>query len=131
VAERGDGFAQEADVDLTSAVGLTDQVISALPDFDGRLWFASTAGVVGTADPATGAVHAIDLHESIGNSFAVGPDGVFIVTNAALYRFDAGADGPPRALWRRPYANVGSTKPGQTQAGSGTTPDAHGRPISR
>jgi hypothetical protein len=126
VAERGDGFAKEADVDLTSAVGLTDQVISALPDFDGRLWFASTAGVVGTADPATGAVHAIDLREGIGNSFAVGPDGVFVVTDAALYRFDAGADGTPRALWRRPYANVGSTKPGQTQAGSGTTPTLMG-----
>jgi hypothetical protein len=31
VAERGDAFAQEADFDLTAAVGLTDQVISALP----------------------------------------------------------------------------------------------------
>jgi hypothetical protein len=126
VAERGDGFAQEADIDLSSAVGLTDQVISALPDFDGRIWFASTAGVVGTADPATGALHAIDLHEGIGNSFAVGPDGVYVVTNAALYRLTAGGDGTPQALWRRTYANVGSTKPGQTQPGSGTTPTLMG-----
>jgi hypothetical protein len=71
VAVRGDAFAQEADYDLTSAVGLTDQVISALPDFDGRIWFASKAGVLGTVDPVSGAVHVLDLHEGIGNSFAV------------------------------------------------------------
>jgi hypothetical protein len=126
VAERGDAFAQEADLDLTSAVGLTDQVISALPDFGGRIWFASKAGVVGTIDPAGGAPHALDLGEAIGNSFAVGPDGVYVVTDGALYRLAAGADGAPRVLWRRPYDNTGATKSGQTQAGSGTTPTLMG-----
>jgi hypothetical protein len=126
VALRGDAFAQEADFDLTSAVGLTDQVISALPDFDGRIWFASTAGVVGTIDPASGALRSVDLGEGIGNSFAVGPDGVYVVTDAALYRLAADADGTPRIQWRSPYANTGATKSGQTQPGSGTTPTLMG-----
>jgi hypothetical protein len=127
VAERGARFVKAADLDLTAAVAPTDQVISALPDFGGRLWFATTAGVVGTADVGGGAVRAIDLHERIGNSFAVGPDGVYMVTDAALYRLAAAPRGTPRVLWRRPYANVGRVKPGQTQAGSGTTPTLMGR----
>ena len=126
VALHGDAFAQEGDFDLTGAVGLTDQVISALPDFDGRIWFASKAGVVGTVDPASGAVRALDLHEGIGNSFAVGPDGVYIVTDAALYRLAADVDGTPRVQWRTAYANTGATKSGQTQPGSGTTPTLMG-----
>jgi hypothetical protein len=32
-----------------------------------------------------------------------------------------------RAVWRRPYENIGRRKPGQTQAGSGTTPTLMGR----
>jgi hypothetical protein len=126
VAVRGDAFAQEADFDLTSAVGLTDQVISALPDFDGRIWFASKAGVVGTMDPASGTLRSLDLHEGIGNSFAVGPDGVYVVTDAALYRLTAGVDGTPSVVWRRTYDNTGTTKSGQTQPGSGTTPTLMG-----
>jgi hypothetical protein len=127
VAERDNRFVRAADVDLSHAVGPADQVISALPDFGGRVWFASKAGVVGTADLRTGTVRAIDLHEGIGNSFAVGPDGVYIVTDDALYRFAASARGTPRAVWRRRYANTGQTKSGQTQPGSGTTPTLMGK----
>ena len=61
--------------------------------------------------------------EPIGNSFAIGETGgVYIVSDAALYRFVAASDGTPEARWRRTYDNIGTTKPGQTQAGSGTTP---------
>jgi hypothetical protein len=51
---------------------------------------------------------------------------VFIVTDAALYRFEA-SDGQVRTIWREPYENIGARKPGQTQAGSGTTPTLMGR----
>ena len=67
------------------------------------------------------------LGEAIGNSFAVDDTGgVFIVTDAALYRFDADAAGAPTVTWREPYANTGTQKPGQTEAGSGTTPTLMG-----
>ena len=49
------------------------------------------------------------------------PAAVFIVSNGALYRFRA-RDGKPAVTWRRAYDNGDRTKPGQTQAGSGTTP---------
>src|SRR4051812_15631009 len=117
------GFTLQHDYDLTSVVPQGDKIISALPDWSGRYWFASTNGVVGTVDPASGAVKSLDTHEKIGNSFAVDETmGVYIVTDAALYRFTAGADGAPTGTWRVPYPNDGTMKPGQTEVGSGTTP---------
>ena len=115
------GWTMEADHDLTPHVPDGDAIISALPDWSGRIWFASKNGVVGTVDD--GAVRAVATGEPITNSFAVDADGaVFIVTDQALHRFEAGADGLPRSVWRVAYDNDGTLKPGQTQAGSGTTP---------
>jgi hypothetical protein len=125
VAETGDepGFVQQRDHDVTSAVPLGDKIISALPDWSGRVWFVSTGGVVGTVDLASGSVRSIDTGEKNGNSFAVDDDGgVYIVTDAAMYRFEAAPDGTPQVVWRSTYPNIGTVKPGQTQAGSGTTP---------
>jgi hypothetical protein len=117
------GFELQHDYDLTSVVPDGDKIISALPDWSGRYWFASTKGVVGTVDPVSGAVKGFDTHEKIGNSFAVDEtNGVFVVTDAALYRFQAGGDGTPVTTWRTTYENDGTTKPGQTEVGSGTTP---------
>jgi hypothetical protein len=122
-AAAGQQFTLQRDYDLTGAVPQGDKIISALPDWGGRYWFASTKGVVGTVDPASGAVHSVDTKEPIGNSFAVDETGgVFIVTDGALYRFIAGGDGAPSITWRTPYANDGTSKPGQTEIGSGTTP---------
>ncbi len=123
----GPGFGLERDYDVTAAVPLGDSIVSALPDWSGRIWFVSAAGVVGTVDPASGAVRSLALGEKIGNSFAVDETGgVFIVSDGALYRFDATPAGAPSITWRAPYANTGTKKPGQTQAGSGTTPTLMG-----
>jgi hypothetical protein len=117
------GFTLQHDYDLTGVVPQGDKIISALPDWSGRYWFASIKGVVGNVDPASGAVHSMDTGEKIGNSFAVDEtNGVFIVTDAALYRFEAAADGAPTFTWRTTYENDGTSKPGQTEIGSGTTP---------
>jgi hypothetical protein len=122
------GFAVDRDFDLSSAVPDGDAIISALPDWTGRIWFASRAGVVGTIDAATGGVKSVATREPIGNSFAVDSDGsVFIVTDRALHRYVANADGLPISHWAVDYANDGKVKPGQTQAGSGTTPTLIGR----
>ena len=48
------------------------------------------------------------------------------MTDAALYRLRA-RKGKVREQWRRKYPNTGVMKPGQTQAGSGTTPTLHAR----
>ncbi|MDQ3759576.1 MAG: hypothetical protein M3331_06520 [Actinomycetota bacterium] len=133
VAQRaGPDFERVADYDLTGVVGPDDKLISALPDWRGRIWFASVDGVVGWIAPRSGAIRSKDLGEPNGNSFAVDERGsVYIVTDAALYRFRA-RRGKVREQWRREYPNTGEVKPGQTQAGSGTTPTllAGGRLIA-
>jgi hypothetical protein len=120
-------FMMERDYDVSSAVPAGDGIISAMPDWSGRIWFVSGTGVVGVIDPASGSFSAVSLGERIGNSFAVDETGgVFIVTDAAMYRFDAGPGGSPSISWRETYANIGVRKPGQTEAGSGTTPTLMG-----
>ena len=122
------GFPVERTYSLEGAVGPTDGIVSVLPDWDGRLWFVTRSGVVGTIDPDSGAVRRLALGEGISNSFAVDDDGgVYVVSDAALYRFDAGEDGAPEQSWRQPYPDSGIHKPGQSDAGSGTTPTVMGR----
>lgn len=122
-------FRIEQDIDLKSAVPESDAIISVLPDWTGRYWIATRNGVVATADRTTGALKVLDTQEPNGNSFAVGDDGVYIVTDAAMYRFRAAADGTPEAVWREVYPNDGTRKPGQSQAGSGTTPTLMGTDL--
>src|SRR5436190_11259101 len=69
------GFELQQDYDLTSVVPMGDKIISALPDWAGRIWFASTAGVVGFVDPTNGAIKSIDTKEPNGNSFSVDESG--------------------------------------------------------
>jgi hypothetical protein len=115
------GFEIQRDIDLSGVIAANDKIISALPDWRGRIWFASTQGVMGFVSHR-GAIRTRDLGEANGNSFMVDELGsVYVVTDGALYRLVA-RRGRVKVLWRHEYANVGATKPGQTQAGSGTTP---------
>ena len=124
----GPGFSITRDYDLSGAVPADDGIISVLPDWSGRFWFVTRKGLVGTVDRGSGRVRRMRLEgEGISNSFAVDETGgVFIVSDAALYRFDAGSDGEPVVTWRQGYPDVGVRKPGQSDAGSGTTPTLMG-----
>ncbi len=116
-------FSVEHDYDLTAVIPNDDKATSLLPDWSGRIWFVTLNGVVGTLALGTGAVHTLATGEQIENSFAVDDTGgVFIVSDRALYRFDADAGGAPAVTWSEVYQNSGITKPGQVNAGSGTTP---------
>jgi hypothetical protein len=119
----GPGFRLTRDYDVSGTIAPDDKLFSALPDWSGRIWWVSQAGVVGTIAPDSGAIRTFDTHEQITNSFAVDETGgVYIVTDAALYRFDADPGGTPAVTWREQYANSGVRKPGQVSPGSGTTP---------
>jgi hypothetical protein len=119
----GPGFALARDYDVSGSLGVDDKLFSALPDWAGRIWWVSQQGVVGTIAPDSGAVRTLDTSEQITNSFAIDETGgVYIVSDAALYRFEAGADGTPAVTWRQEYPNSGVQKPGQVSPGSGTTP---------
>ena len=125
----GPGFEVSADYDLSSRIPQGEGIVSVLPDWHGLLWFVTRGGVVGTIHRSNGTVKAMRLSgEGISNSFAVDETGgVYIVSDKALYRFDAGRGGGPRVSWRVVYPNSGIHKPGQSDAGSGTTPTLMGK----
>ena len=124
----GPGFQASADYDLSSKVPQGEGIVSVLPDWHGLLWFVTRQGMVGTIDRGNGTVKTMRLSgEGISNSFAVDESGgVYIVSDKALYRFDAGPNGGPKVSWRVVYQNSGIHKPGQSDAGSGTTPTLMG-----
>jgi hypothetical protein len=117
-------WTQAASYDPTSCLDPTDRMPSSLPDAQGRYWFVGrTQGSVGVLDPKTGKCGGVVLGEEIENSFATASDGVYIVTDKAQYKFRAGADLKVKQVWRsKDYGNTGEQKPGQFNAGSGTTP---------
>jgi hypothetical protein len=124
---QGPGFALVRTYDLSSVVPEDQSLQSVLPDAQGLLWFTTSGGLVGTVQPDTGAHQVIALNqEPISKSFAVDPvaerGGVFIVSDYAMYRFDADATGAPQITWREVYDRGSRQKPGQVQQGSGTTP---------
>jgi len=105
-----------------------EEITSQLPDSRGLVWFtARQDGVVGTLNLSSGAVHLRRLGAGadgeITKSLATDShDGVYIPTTQKLYRFVAGPGGVPRISWQIAYPNDGISKPGQLDAGTGTTP---------
>lgn len=122
-------FSIERIVDLNEVVPPPDCLVSVLPDWSGRLWFVSKGGVVGTIHADTDAVQTIELGEDVANSFAVDETGgVFIVSDHALYRFEASSAGPA-VTWRVAYDRGSHVKPGMLSQGSGSSPTLVGRNL--
>lgn len=110
-------------------VGYPD-VVGLVPDYEGRVWFATAQGtsttsgaVVGYYDPTTSgtAVFVLPDGEQVANSISASPDGVAVASTAALYLFTAGTNGPQQ-LWRNTYDAGPGRKPGQLSWGTGATP---------
>jgi hypothetical protein len=114
--------------DLTGVVAPDDQIGSVLPDFSGTLWAVTKQGTVATINPSNGRVASLRLEgERIENSLAADETGgVYIVSDHALYRFDANRRGEPVISWREVYDRGTRLKPGQFSQGSGTTPTLMG-----
>jgi len=100
-----------------------DSVAWVLPEWSGEhYWYATTEGMVGTVRMDSGAVRKVRLEgEIIENSFAVGEDGVFILSDHALYRFRCGEEGEVVTDWRTEYDRGTGKKPGHITRGSGTS----------
>ena len=97
-----------------------DKIISALPDWRGRLWFATRDGVIGWVGRRSGTVHARDLGEPIGNSFMVDePGSVYIVTDGALYRLRARRGRGPHGLAQHGYGTSARSSPGRRRRARG------------
>ncbi len=127
--ERGTRFVLEEEYDLSPVLGDQEAKITAvLPDWQGRYWFATRYGTIGTVDPQSGQIEAIELPgEEIQNSFAIDEEAVYLVSDYALYRLEADpATGRPEIVWREAYDRGQRIKPGMFNQGSGTTPTLFG-----
>jgi hypothetical protein len=124
----GPGFKLIHDYDLSKVLTSEEKITSALPDSNGLLWVVSKSdGVVLTLNFKTGKTHYVRLGHGargeIENSFATDQHGgVYIANTRKLYRFRAGRNGVPKVVWSVKYPNSDESKPGQVDAGTGTTP---------
>ena len=107
-----------------------DSVAWVLPEWSGDYyWYATTAGMVGTVDVDSGTVRTLRLEgEVVENSFAVGEDGVYVLSDHALYRFKHDGNGNILVDWRTEYDRGPGQKPGHITRGSGTTVTLLGGP---
>lgn len=116
--------------DLSRAVPAGDAVTGLMPAFDGRVWFATSGGVVGTVRPGGDDDElrslALPAGEKITNGLTVRPGGASVITTRALYEIDSSEDGTPSVRWRRGYEVGQARKPGLLAHGSGTTPTYFG-----
>lgn len=128
IGESANGFRLVHDYNLSAVLKPDEEINSQLPDSRGLLWFSARRdGLVGTLNLNNGRVNVIRLgtgtNGEITKSLATDAHrGVYIPTNLALYRFVAGRGGVPRISWQIRYPNNGVSKPGQLDAGTGTTP---------
>ncbi len=134
-ANGASGFTLIHDFDLSRVLRADEEINSQLPDSHGLLWFtARHDGVVGTLNLQSGNVHVIRVGNGTSGEItkSLGTDmngGVYIPTNVKLYRFVAGRNGAPKVSWQITYPNTGVAKPGQLDAGTGTTPVIDGQYV--
>ncbi|MFI5983709.1 hypothetical protein ACIBEA_22860 [Streptomyces sp. NPDC051555] len=123
-----DGWALKVDrsTPLGNAVPAGDNIVGLTPAWDGRVWFATSGGVIGTVDDNSGAVRSISTGEGVQNSISTVPGRTAVATDHALYLLSAAPDGTPVVDRRSPYDRGPARKPGQLSWGTGTTPSFFG-----
>ena len=123
------GGSWSLNVESSVQIGYPD-VVGLVPDYQGRVWFATAQGtsagsgaVVGYYDPSTEQTAHVTLPagEQVANSISSSPAGVAVASTAALYMFNAGTNAPEQ-LWRETYDAGPARKPGQLSWGTGATP---------
>ena len=103
--------------------GECDPIIAVMPDHNGLIWWVTRNARYGTLNTTTGEVIGEQLDdEEIQNGFSVAQDGVYIISDHAMYRFHASDNGKPNVLWREAYDRGKTLKVGAINQGSGTTP---------
>ncbi|MGW6614557.1 hypothetical protein ACWGA0_14000 [Streptomyces erythrochromogenes] len=124
----GSGWALRIDrsTPLGGAVPAGDNIVGLTPAWDGRVWFATSGGVIGTVDTGTGAVRSISTGEGVQNSISTVPGRTAVATDRALYLLSSAPDGTPVVEWRAAYDRGPARKPGQLSWGTGTTPSFFG-----
>jgi len=119
-------FEVEREIDLRGALrladGSIDKLTAVLPDFEGNYWFSGRRGTVGAVMNG-GRIRVQRLAgEELENAFSLAADGIYLVSDHALYRFELDAERGPQIVWREAYDRGTRRKLGQINQGSGTTP---------
>jgi hypothetical protein len=129
--------------DLKDVILGDNDLAGVMVDWQGRIWFTTVGtdkdpAMVGVLNPATYSDEdpnvkwvVFPMGEFIRNTFAVTKAGVdrasaYVVTSLNMYRIDAGPDDQPQVMWKEPYDTSGTTKDGQYELGSGTSPTVLG-----
>ncbi len=116
---------KEHEWSLAGHVAADDCLIATMPDWDGRIWFFTQQGAVGTLDRDTGAVRVTQLPEGEAVTNSVATDetgGMYVVSTTRSTASTPNAGGKPRITWREVYDRGTRLKPGNLSQGSGTTP---------
>ena len=95
--------------DLSTVLPEDVSASDVVPDWQGNYWFISGFGHLGYIDRGSGDIDVMvlgDGSETIGAALTVGPEAAYVLTSKALYRLEAGADGPEVA-WRWDYGAAG------------------------
>ena len=106
-----------------------DAIIAVMPDWRGRIWFATHARRR-RLRPALGRGRARWRRASRSGTRSRSTSAA--ASTSSPTRRSTGSRpgrGGVRTVWRARYPNIGVIKPGQTQAGSGTTPTLLGRRL--
>jgi len=104
-----------------------DPITAITPDHSGLIWWVTRKGRIGTLNTESGQVKVQQLPgEEIQNSFAVDSQAVYILSDHAMYAFNADINGAPIQLWRQSYDRGSARKTGVATQGSGTTPTLFG-----
>jgi outer membrane protein assembly factor BamB len=104
--------------DLKPYVPYGDCLVAVAPDWSGRIWWTSSAGLVGTLDPATGHIGVLDLGERIRREPAVDAQAAYVVTDEAVHRLVVGEGGVPQATWRSAYDGSSGSAPALVDRGA-------------
>jgi hypothetical protein len=122
-AEGAPDLTTQARHDLSGRVPADDCLVAVLPDWRGRLWYATGDGRIGTVGDRARAATVLDLGEAVTSALAADRAGVYAVTTHAVYRLRVHPrTGRPVVAWRSSYDRGSERKPGQPGQGSGTAP---------
>lgn len=124
--EGADDLATDTSWDLKPYVPFGDCVVGLAPDWSGRIWWASSHGLVGTISEDSGQVRVIDLGEDVRRGLTADDGGVYVVTDTALHRLAAGPDGTPQATWRTAYDGGSGSAPVLVDGGAVAITDTGG-----
>jgi hypothetical protein len=120
-----DGFTKLGAYDVSAQIPSNDCLVATLPDWSGRIFFASQGGRVGFINPTTGVAKAMQFPagEGIYNSISGDESGaIYLVTDHEVAAVAADSTGAPAVRWSTTYDRGSVQKPGQLSQGSGTTP---------